>query len=219
MPNVAKTHDDCRKTVCFLCMRKCERELTDFLIGKIKKLVKSDIDFNDPRVPRALCSNCSLLLRRKDSGDQNVTLPALFSFSSIVVKPQTRSSSSCECLICKIGKLKLNAAHPLQKPGPSPIQLTHSIPGPSGATSQTKTSEKRCSKCLSVIGRGLPHNCTPRIRHQNLKELVRDDPIGAEQIASSVIAKKEASPHGTVRLSQGLGGKLFPVTPGKKSLF
>ena len=117
MPNKARTHEDCRKTVCFLCMRKCDRELTDFMIALVLKLVKSDLKFEDERVPRGICNTCHILLE-------------------------------------------------------------------------------------------------PGTRHRNLQSLVQDDIKGAEQIAVSVIENKETSPHGTVRLSQGTGGKLFPVRPG-----
>ena len=48
----------------------------------------------------------------------------------------------------------------------------------------------------------------------NLLDLVQTDPLGAEQIASTAISNKEASPHGAVCLSQATGGKLYPVTPG-----
>ena len=40
------------------------------------------------------------------------------------------------------------------------------------------------------------------------------DPIGAEQVASSVLASKEGSPHGTVRLRQP-SEKYLPIRRGK----
>ena len=68
-----------------------------------------------------------------------------------------------------------------------------------------KVLEKRCTKCLSTIGRGLPHNCTLGTRHKNLRKIAVADPVRAEQVASAVLASKSASPNGTIRLSQLIG--------------
>ena len=40
-------------------------------------------------------------------------LPPFYNFSTIVIKPLKRTSCACDCLICQIGKLKLNEKHPL----------------------------------------------------------------------------------------------------------
>ncbi len=215
MPNKGKNHEDCRKSVCFLCMRKGDRELNEFIIGRIHKLVKSDINFSDERVPLAICNTCRALLQKRDAGDVSVSLPAVYNFSTIVVKPITRTSGPCDCLICQIGKMKLNQKHPLaaKELTVSLNQGESSKPGPL-TNPRFQSSEKRCTKCLTVIARGFRHSCTIGTRHQNLQALVQSDPVGAEQIASAIISSKDASPGGTVRLSQARGGHLFPLTPG-----
>jgi len=76
--------------------------------------------------------------------------------------------------------------------------------------------QKQCQRCLSVIGRGKSHICTPSTQAQNLKALAEKFPIGSERIASSIIKKKQASPGGTIRLSQFVG-PLFPVMPCSSS--
>ena len=48
-----------------------------------------------------------------------------------------------------------------------------------------------------------------------MRILVSQDPLLSELIASSVIADKDASPHGTVRIAQARGGPLLPLTSGK----
>jgi hypothetical protein len=209
MPNKSKNHEDCRKTVCFLCMQKSDRELTQFMIERVHKIVKSDLDFDNDKTPRGVCASCRVLLQKRDKGDSSIVLPSLFNFDAIKTKPSTRMSFVCDCLICKIGKLKLNETHPLAsvKVKENPAQKSPAAGSP---------AEKRCTKCLSIIARGRTHICTIGTRHKNLQELVQNDPVGAEQLASSVISLKEASPGGTVRLSQITGGKLFPVMPGIK---
>jgi hypothetical protein len=200
-------------------MRKGDRELTDFIIGRIHKLLKTDIDFEDERVPQAICNTCRTLLQKRDAGDMSVSLLAIYNFSAVVVKPLTRTSGPCDCLICQIAKLKLNQKHPL-----APKEQTRNLdqgesskPGPS-PNSRLKSSEKRCTQCLSILARGFRHSCTIGTRHQNLQALVQSDPVGAEQIASAIISSKDASPGGTVRLSQARGGQLFPLTPGNNEL-
>jgi hypothetical protein len=213
MPNHAKTHEECRKTVSFLCMKKGHRELTDFMIGRILKLVKSDLNFDDERVPRGICNTCRLLLQKRDSGETSNELPPLFNYFSILIKPNTRTSTTCACLICQTGKCKGFEKHPL---GATESSIKTQEPTPGTSSNSQVTIEKRCTKCLSVIGRGYSHSCTQGTRHKNLQTLVQNDPLGAEQIASSVIANKVATPRGTVRLSQPNGRQLLPVTPGNK---
>ena len=62
MPNIAIDHEDCRKTVCFMCMKKATRELTQFQPDRVKKIFEENLDFLDPRVPRGICSVCRITL-------------------------------------------------------------------------------------------------------------------------------------------------------------
>ena len=209
MPNQSKNHQENRQSICFLCMQKAERTLTAFLIQKVHELVKSDLDFNDLRVPTGICHTCRKLLKMRSDGDFSRPLPSLYAFETIQIKPQTRLSSTCDCLICKIGKARPYQEQSLSEPKKRGRPATEK-----NLPQESPLAEKRCTKCLSVIQRGKEHKCTTGTRHQNLLDLVQTDPLGAEQIATAVISNKEASPHGTVRLSQGTGGKLYPVTPG-----
>ena len=103
-------------------------------------------------------------------------------------------------MICSIAKLKGKEKHPLCKVTASATKAPQQ---------SAQTSEKCCTKCLSILGQGLPHFCTSGTRHENLRTMAGADPIGAEQVASSILASKEASPHGTVRLSQSRGKLLI----------
>lgn len=42
MPNVAKTHEDCRNTVCVVCIRKADNQLNATLIRLIQQFVIED---------------------------------------------------------------------------------------------------------------------------------------------------------------------------------
>ena len=126
-----------------------------------------------------------------------------------------RTLITCDCLAYhnQIGKCKCFEKHPLYA-----SELSTKMHEPTSGTSlnSQNTIEKTCAKCLSVIGRGYSHSCTQRARHKKLETLVQTDPMGAEQISSSVIANNVATPRGTVCLSQGKGGQLFPATPGNE---
>ena len=53
--------------------------------------------------------------------------------------------------------------------------------------------EKKWKKCLFCSDRK-EHNFITRTRHQKLLELMQSDPLGAKQIALSIILSKEVSP-------------------------
>ena len=139
-------------------------------------------------------------------------VPKRYNFAAILILQlvqlnstrSTRSPSIRDCLICSIAKLKGKEKHSLCKV---------TAPTPKAPQQSVQTSEKCCTKCLSILGRG-PHYCTPATRHENLRTIGGADPIGAEQVTSSVLTSKEASPHGTVRLTQP-SGKLLPIRRGK----
>ena len=76
------------------------------------------------------------------------------------------------------GCLKLTEMHPLET-----------------ANTEDKISERKCSKCLSLIGRGLPHQYSTAHFREILRSLAANDGKVAEQIASSTIANKEAPLH------------------------
>ena len=56
------------------------------------------------------------------------------------------------------------------------------------------------------------HTVTVQSEHELLAS---QDPQLIEQITSSMIASKDANPHGTVRIAQAKGGRPLPLTPDK----
>ena len=58
MPNRPKTHDDCRKTVCVICMKKCDRELSDAAKEKVLHFIQKGLNFLDERVSLGICVDC-----------------------------------------------------------------------------------------------------------------------------------------------------------------
>ena len=151
-------------------------------------------------MPRGICDSCRTILRRKDEG-KDVNLPPLFPFSSIKVRPPTRDQG-CNCLICQVGHLKLNEKSPVDYSKP----VEHCTP-------------QRCGDCLSLVGRGLPHQCTPFTFRENLKQLATADPLAAEQIATQVISTKPSTPGGTAKISHPKGGPPLRVKTGDTFIY
>ena len=104
-------------------------------------------------------------MRRKQNGKE-VALTSLFDFKSIQVRPETRGTM-CYCVICQIGRSKLQEKHPLEE-----------------QTTIEKEPSARCSTCLSPLGKGLPHKCSQIKYRENLQSLAAKDAKAAEQIAS-----------------------------------
>ena len=77
MPYKGKNHEDFRKTVFFLCLQKCKRELSTFIIERVHKLVKNGLDFNNKKVSRRFSDNCRKMLEKLHQGDTKVLLICL----------------------------------------------------------------------------------------------------------------------------------------------
>ena len=124
------------ESVYTCCLKKCLRQLTAFQADRICQLYKLNI--SDSRVPQGLCELCRTTLCRKQEGKE-VVLPSLFNFKSIQVRSQTRGTM-CYCLICQIGRSKLQEKHPVEE-----------------QTTIEKEPCVHCSTCLSSLGKGLSH--------------------------------------------------------------
>ena len=195
MPNHARGHEENRKIVCLTCLKKCTRQITSFQAERLSKIYGINFDLGDARVPQGICDTCRTIMKERDEGKE-VVLPSLYDFKSIRVRLETRGEN-CDCLICRIGRLKLNEKHPLDV-----------------SRADEKGPTVCCNDCLSPIGKGFPHNCNQPRFCENLKGLAAQDEKVAEQIAAKVIASKTASPKDTVRLSKPSGGPPLPLTPG-----
>ena len=58
MPTHARAHEDNRKIVCLICLRKCSRQLTAFMWERISKIYGITFDETDPRIPQGILSSC-----------------------------------------------------------------------------------------------------------------------------------------------------------------
>ena len=95
-----KSHDQCRKGVCFFCRKKADRELNQSLINYIISNVFPDFKDHQEYLPGGSCLNCRRKVANKESFppydyDRIITeLKALKTLRGVV----------CSCTLCKIFK-------------------------------------------------------------------------------------------------------------------
>ena len=187
MPRQKKGHEDYRRCDCLLCMGKCKdmREIRDDQRDIIEKYLVSGLDKYDTRLPNVLCGSCrvNIITKLKFNPDTDVSKFSIFDHSRLnLPKPATRSSPSCECLVCELGSSGRNV-----------VQNNASLKNPVGRPcSSSFTSAtyplKICSSCLSHIAKGKSHKCTKSQRDENLKEFIEiDSPSSGQKIASAVL--------------------------------
>ena len=78
---------------------------------RVQTILATEIDFTDSRVPQRIYERVWLFAK---SPMMSITIPSLFKFNTITQWSDT-TGTSCDCLICQMGKLKLNEKHPLQE--------------------------------------------------------------------------------------------------------
>ena len=201
-PTRPSDHEECRKKVCLICLRKSDRQLTDGQIQDLRNFsnVFKSIQPWDQRVPTGICLVCVTDLSKTISGDAKTPLkfPKDFCFSKDVsIVPKTRSNAgdtSCFCLICKIGKAKPIQPHPCYKVPFNKIFVK-------GRPVQVQKETFSFDNNISV--------------QENLLKLEEAEPKKSEQFAHQILKEKEASPGGTKYLSGMFGGRPLPVSTGK----
>ena len=102
MPKEKKTHEDFRKYVCLFCLKKGKdsRGINEKEYENINTHFVIGLNRDDERLPNAMCITCRMVLRKTSAGDYSKYFE-LFDYSKLnPLKPITRTSSSCECMIC-----------------------------------------------------------------------------------------------------------------------
>ena len=207
-------HEELRRHVCVMCMRKADQSLSGMVLERVKKIFVSNLDLNDSRLPSGICATCRNLLQKISLGGSSKKVPDVFDFSSIHVRKVTKSNPVCDCLICSIAKCKGSWDHPLSKGKRERGRPASEGGEDSSFLGAPPTPVKICPSCLTLPKPGHPHQCKPSTRRENLLVLAKADPVGAQMIASEVVRESPASPGGTIRLAQKLGGRPMPIKPG-----
>ena len=187
MPHTAKTHAEFCNKLCLLCLAKgpcllpikrpANSTAKHDLISYIRSSWWPEYDPDNEKLPRVICMNCRFkVIQHNNPTVVNPTpLPPKLMYENIVFKPETRFNPKCGCDICLHGRFKFSKlGDPIKcKVLPQP-QTGNYRTGPKGVKCSRKAgTEKRCNKCLQVIGRGLRHACTKTKKMDNLTGLVK----------------------------------------------
>lgn len=191
MPTLAKSHEECRQSVCLLCFSKTKimKKITDTMHSIIKEHVVSGLDFDDIRLPSVICGNCYTILYEYNKGNFSHRIE-LFNFANIEGCPiHSSTERKCYCTVCETARASTTLNFGLSK---TVIQKRK----PGSSTSSGKNSYpgvlKLCSKCLTALSRGKPHNCLASQRNENLLHLASSGPSpqSEQKLASSILREK-----------------------------
>ena len=145
-------------------------------------------------------------------------LPPTPDYSSLseIVRPVTRASSDtkCSCHICFIGRMNGHEYKQYDKLHSNKAGRRKSKPD----TPPAKTLPL-CSKCFSLVSRGVEHVCDKYKKRENLAEFVRTSSGDTKnKVACSVLKticseQSMSTSGGSVSLSTG--GRSLPIRVGK----
>ena len=206
-----------RTRVCGVCTRKAAnlRNISDTVLLFIKDYHFKD--YNLDEFPSVICVSCDATLRYIDNLEDGEIpirrLPDIKDYESKRAPRVTRSSASgdCGCFWCNIDKMN-GLQYKRHKESVRPVTK---------AEAQPKKRIVRCGECHSILGRGLPHNCTKTTRNENAKEMVREfSGEGQRRVASKLLnefAEDEGvdKRHGTLTLNSGNKEKIVTMGPQK----
>ena len=117
MRKKALNHENCRGKLCIICVEKKScRNISSTIRGLIIAR-HPRLNFDDPRIPNAICNNCRIGLQDRDQKTPGRNLPPPFDYEKLNVGHPTTSSPHIEelCYICNHVKrdvIALNHAVP-----------------------------------------------------------------------------------------------------------
>ena len=188
-PPKLKTHSDCRKFVCLFCFEKSTVDLREYpkYLEVVKKCVIENYDPSDVRLPCGVCSThrtyINTLYRKYElsSGEATYSTLDIVKLSNFLdgnVK-LSRSSTLCQCLICRVAKA----------PGLMVKHILKELRNPEPKGESSSLPIKLCGTCLHPIHRGKRgHVCNDTNLVKNLSNLLPDKV--KEQIAGKVLKEK-----------------------------
>ncbi|PAA58256.1 hypothetical protein BOX15_Mlig012838g9 [Macrostomum lignano] len=219
MPNAKKSHEECRESLCLLCLRKASRSIWSVANFSAEDLVPNFASVQHI-LPTGLCDGCRRIISSL-SGPAPRELPPRLNYEQMVadlqsLPPSTRNNPHCSCELCELARSKNSS------------KLTTSVSSYSTGAAASRPGRPRkhplsaadaaqpqfiCSFCRSEIGRGKKHNCSRATRLTNLQQGVSPDT--QDMLASSCISTKAAaSGSSCVSLSRMEGGRPMRVTVG-----
>ena len=165
MPTVSNSHNENLKKVCIICIEKDKtiREVNPAgpTFRRLQKYFLSSLDFSSIIYPTGICDKDRKKLELIEKGIKMPSdLPLPFDFSKVQVTLITRNSPKCCCVLCVVARETI-------KPGPPKIKRGR--PSTTQSTLPPVAPVTVCQRCLSSVGRGLPHQCNISVRRENIE--------------------------------------------------
>ena len=219
MPRVKKkSHESCRKLICYKCGNKADRVMGPACRDVIQRALELSSDpafwdeyWEDPKYPLGLCSTCRThLYRLRDADYQDPQgIWSKWVFHEDIPLPNSQNSEGCQCNICK-------KVHP---GGHHKENIYHKSPVKKGRRPVLPPSPvMMCPQCGIPARKGEGHKCTHANVVASMSRMAEKDPKASQMFAVKVIQAVPGSPaKGTKRLTRSLGGTPLSVhipTPG-----
>ena len=198
-----KTHEECRKSVCFHCRKKADRPLTqkeiDFIISDIFPAFENHKEY----LPGGSCWPCRIKIANKESFAHYNFYELINELSSLRT---LRKGGICLCTVCKIAKGKIPST-----PRSAPAPLATAVPA------SLLPIPYICVKCYATVTTSFEDHQTVCNQSQaqkvvNLEQSISPDVQG--RFVSSYLKKQETDESGKVLLSTG--GSKLPVYIGAR---
>lgn len=177
------SHEECRKRVCLLCFKKSKdmRILSEKMWIIIEKFIVQGIDRNDDRLPCALCSTCSRVIREFSVGNFTRHINVERIEIQKVVQTRQTTREGCSCIVCQTATSmpsnickSINVSSARKSRGRPPL-LPSSSSSPSSSSVRKPVAMKLCSYCLTKLTKKCSHVCTKFARLKNLRTLALND--------------------------------------------
>lgn len=208
MSRQKKDHEECRRGVCILCLRKADRPLSTGYKEFIINFVLPTFSEISSDLADGICFNC-----RKDVSayrkEENAKGPFEVNYNMISFAeqirnrhPATRNNPDCDCRLCQIRretpftKKKLQQEKEQQETLAPVIQL--------------------CRFCLSEYGVGKPHNCSRESRVRNADAFL--SPASKKCLTNKFLKSEIESSTTAMELKFSTGGRpqiMNIVKPGR----
>ena len=175
------THDEVRKKICAGCFRKtkCVRPISQAaIVSSVQKFVYGKYDLENSNLPSGICDRCRKALIKQENAPVDELWPYEPDYENLKPpRPVTRGTDGlCDCSLCHLYQVSnLFAKKKIQNEKGNALVDHRDVTGwktASASCSNSVEKTNRCESCFSIVGKGVPHNCTKNTKRENLAQLL-----------------------------------------------
>ncbi len=190
MPHPKKSHEGKLQIVCCLCLRKADRTVTPSQERLIQAYVFQG--YSSCVLPSGLCNGCGIRLT-SFNGTSSQAFRIHLNYSQMAKDMQkisraTRNNPNCHCEICRLAS-STSSTKAVR------VETNKYFLAGGGVQGHGQPSKYRedsptvaCSLCLSQLGKGKAHYCSPKTSLMNLQQSL--SPTTKDKITGGNIRKR-----------------------------